>query len=643
MHGWLLLLLGVAVGGCEIAPHPVAEIEPQVSSSISLGPLGELWVVNPEADSVSVIDTKLRTLVAEIALAASPAVDAAGRFDPSARPRALAHDRSARKVYVAAESANSVYVIDGVTRSVVKSIPVGAAPTAVVVHPALHRAYVVCHQAGTVVVIDTHTDEVMSRMVVGEHPWGASISGGEGRFLHVTQFLLDPGVTIIDLIDGGQTFAPVADEPLKPAGKKVPNGEARGLYSAVPRPKTGELWVPHLLLSTKTAQPALDFESTAFPTISILERDGRARRRLLFQPLDPPGQKGSFIDSVSGPRAITFTPDGTLALLALSASEDIMVFDGETGSEVSLVRPVPSTFLEGIAIDDSGSYAYVDGRNSHDVTVLRIDRARPAAPVTVDGPPIERLGRDPMPAPMRLGQRLFYTANSAAFPVTRNFWIACATCHLEGGTDAVTWLFESGPRDTPSNAGGPINTGFLFRQGLRNSVTQYDETINVEQGGKFQRTDTIQKAQLEALSAFVNFAIPMPPNPSKGAALSEAQTRGQALFEQRCASCHSGPWLTDSAAGNPTLDLAGPIVLHDIGTCVTTGANPDRPRPDADGTRMHSACDFDTPSLRGVFATAPYFHDGSARTLREVVDRLEFTRDLPSEARTDLVEFLKTL
>jgi len=56
---------------------------------------------------------------------------------------------------------------------------------------------------------------------------------------------------------------------------------------------------------------------------------------------------------------------------------------------------------------------------------------------------------DPMPSDLRLGQRLFYTANSAAFPLTQNFWVSCSSCHLEGQTDAVTWLFLVGPHDTP--------------------------------------------------------------------------------------------------------------------------------------------------------------------------------------------------
>jgi YVTN family beta-propeller protein len=603
-----------------------------------------LWVVNQDADSVSVIDTEKRMLIAEIALGDKPAVDpATKRYEPAIAPRGLAVVNG-KKVYVAGQSANRVYVIDAETRAVTTSISVAAAPVSIAAAPDGSAVYVVSHEAATVTKIDTKTDTVVGGVAVTEHPWGAAVSA-DGKQLFVTHLLLDPGVTTIDTAAFTVRSKTPLAEQAQGSDKRIPNGVARGLYTVAPRPGTGELWAPHLLLAVKTAQPDLDFESTVFPTISTLAPDAtKEARRLLFQPLGVPGAKGSFSDSVSGPRAVAFTPDGKLALVALAQSEDVMVFDAETGNEVSLVRPLPSALLEGIVVDHAGKHAYVDGRNTHDITVLTIDATNTIAPVVVDGMPIERLGADPMPADLRHGQRLFYTANSAAFPITKNFWVACSSCHIEGGSDAVTWLFDAGPRDTPSNAGGPINTGFLLRQGLRSSVQQYDETIRVEQGGSYDIKDTKQKADLDALAAFVNYAIPFPQNPNlaPGGALTDSQARGKATFQNLCASCHSGAYLTDSAAGNPSLDLSQPIVLHDIGTCVKTGANPDKPKDDVLGN-THTACDFDTPTLRGIFATAPYFHDGSAATLKDVVDRLEFSSGLSESDKADLVAYLLTL
>src|SRR4029078_2261693 len=121
------------------------------------------------------------------------------------------------------------------------------------------------------------------------------------------------------------TKTPLAEQ-MPGSDKRIPNGVARGLHAAVPKPDTWEICVAHMLLGIKTAQPDLDFESTVFPTISTLSADGSAEgRRLLFQPSGVPGAKGSFADSASGPHAIAFTPDGKLALLALAQSEDVMV------------------------------------------------------------------------------------------------------------------------------------------------------------------------------------------------------------------------------------------------------------------------------------------------------------------------------
>jgi cytochrome c peroxidase len=143
----------------------------------------------------------------------------------------------------------------------------------------------------------------------------------------------------------------------------------------------------------------------------------------------------------------------------------------------------------------------------------------------------------------------------------------------------------------------------------------------------------------------VNYAIPFPQNPNRAAdgTLTAQEEHGKDLFLQYCRSCHTGEYLTDSGTGNPTLDLGGSILLHDIGTCVSGGDFPDQPAPDEVVGKMHSACDFDTPSLRGIFATAPYFHDGSAATLRDVVDRLPFTQMLGSDDRDALVAYVKTL
>jgi YVTN family beta-propeller protein len=635
-------LFALAVAGCG-QPTPIGAVS---SSTIALTRDDRaLWVVNPDADSVTVIDPATRAVVAEVPLGPTPTVAADGRYEPPVKPRALAILPDDSKVYVAAQTANAIFVVDARSRRVLGSIPVAAAPVGVVAAPDGSAVYAVSHEAAVVTKIDPKKDAVVATLPVAEHPWGASISA-DGRTLYVSHLLIGAGITTVDV----KTFTVTANVALSEEAPKdtktLPQGVVRGVYDAVPRPGSGELWAPHLLLAVHTPEPALDFQSTVFPSITVLDAAGQTEQhRLNFTPIDDTEGGGAFNDVVSGPRAIAFTPDGRLALVANSQSEDVMVFDAAEQVEVGLVRPLPAAFLEGIAVDHAGRRAYVHGRNTQNVVVLKLDADDPLVPAAVDGQPIATVAADPMPPSLRHGQRLFYTANSAAFPITRNFWVACSSCHLEGATDAVTWRFFVGPRDTPSNGGGPINTGFLLRQALRNSIADYDVTIQIEQGGSYHKTDPAHQADLSALADFVNYAIPFPQNPNRSpdGTLTAEQTRGKDLFLQYCRDCHSGEYLTDSGSGNPMLDLAGPIVLHDIGTCVTGGDFPDQPAPDEVVGNMHTACDFDTPTLRGIFATAPYFHDGSATTLRDVVDRLSFSKSLSDPDKAALVAYVKTL
>lgn len=90
-------------------------------------------------------------------------------------------------------------------------------------------------------------------------------------------------------------------------------------------------------------------------------------------------------------------------------------------------------------------------------------------------------------------------------------------------------------------------------------------------------------------------------------ALSEAAARGLALFEGKagCARCHLGPNFTDESYHN--LGVGMDREEPDLGRFAVTGREEDRGA-------------FKTPTLRDVALTAPYFHEGSAGTLEEVVD-----------------------
>jgi CxxC motif-containing protein (DUF1111 family) len=127
-------------------------------------------------------------------------------------------------------------------------------------------------------------------------------------------------------------------------------------------------------------------------------------------------------------------------------------------------------------------------------------------------------------------------------------------------------------------------------------------------------------ADLDALAAFMR-AVTAPPTDLE--LDFPAVVRGAALFNDartQCATCHIPPFFTDRKT-------------HSVGT----GQAPLERKGFA----------FDTPSLRGLHDTAPYFHDGSAATLQDVVSGATGqhgnTSALTASEKDDLVEFLRSI
>ena len=127
-------------------------------------------------------------------------------------------------------------------------------------------------------------------------------------------------------------------------------------------------------------------------------------------------------------------------------------------------------------------------------------------------------------------------------------------------------------------------------------------------------------------------------------AMSPQQVRGFALFtgKANCAACHSAPNFTDNGFHNIGLNSA-------LEKDADVGRYKQRPV-----ALMRGA--FKTPTLRDVALTAPYFHDGSALTLAEVVEHYVGggsatpslspsmkPLDLSADEKNDLVAFMQSL
>jgi cytochrome c5 len=116
------------------------------------------------------------------------------------------------------------------------------------------------------------------------------------------------------------------------------------------------------------------------------------------------------------------------------------------------------------------------------------------------------------------------------------------------------------------------------------------------------------------------------PTAAAGAFDSAAAGRGRVVFNQSCSTCHVGVSGTDNNSNNK---------LHPASETGTDGGYAQRAANKA----------YRTTPLRGLAQHPPYFHDGSARTLEDVVAHYNRVRNLhlTAEQQKDLVEFLKTL
>jgi cytochrome c peroxidase len=239
------------------------------------------------------------------------------------------------------------------------------------------------------------------------------------------------------------------------------------------------------------------------------------------------------------------------------------------------------------------------------------------------------------------GKRLF---TSALQPMVGRRWISCSSCHPDGQADGRTWHNPEGLRNTTALA-AMKDTHPLHWSADRDESQDFEHTIR---GPLMQGRGLIRgqlplelgepsrglSADLDALAEYTDsFKPTLSPHAAGPGKLTAAAERGKSLFFREdvgCARCHSGPSYTDSTLA------AKPFLRHDVGT-------------GRDDASEKLGTTYDTPTLLGIYRTAPYLHDGTARTLREVLvernqgDRHGKTSQLSAAEVDDLVDFLKSL
>jgi YVTN family beta-propeller protein len=555
---------------------------PISAAAVSVSPDGRL-VIAVNPDSDSI------TLVDAITLAVIAEILVGDN------PRTLSITPDSKKVLVANHGSATLSKVD-LRRSVeVTQYPVGSMPYGVVTDGV--HAFVTEFGLGTLSIIDLATGELSTRISVDAFPSGLALSR-DGQRLLVTHFFTGR-LTVIDLqtstVRG--TASTGADTNLSQFIAIAPDGTKAYL------PQT----------RSNITNTALLFDTTVFPIVNVLDLAKLqllVRERITLDTADEP---------VNMPFAVALSPDGKILYLANAGSDDVSVIDLSTN--MGLAHLAVGANPRGIAITPDGSRIFVN--NVLDGTLSVID----AETLTVTDTVL--ITDIPLTPPVLLGKKLF---NSAAEPaLTTDNWISCATCHFDGTMDARTWLgFPDGPRNTPALF-GVAQTLPIHWSGDLDELQDVEVTIKDIQFGDGlvpgEGHDSLGpphagiSKELDALAVYLA-SIEIPLSPYGGD--RETIARGRSLFATLgCHTCHTPPLYTD-------------LQLHDVGTGDPTKEKNSHGR----GTN------FDTPSLRGIWLTAPYFHDGSAATLQQVL-RTGTTHNVSDNINDSelkaLIDFMRTL
>ena len=443
----------------------------------------------------------------------------------------------------------------------------------------------------------TDRDILVSRFISPvDHGEVVEVSGSTFTVTRIFQLALNPG----------------------PDGESASRGVPNYVFAPTIAPDGLQAWIPSKKDNTGRGQfrdgLALTFETTVRTIVSKLDLIGNTENLAARHDLD----------NRSLAAAVAFTNIGDYACVATLGSNTVDFLDAYTSlaaSEIFNVGLAP----DGLVLSTNGQRLFVHNFMSRDVAVYDVTQLGK----TNVFPLLARINTvqtELLSAQVLLGKQIFY--NAADPKMSRDKYISCAACHVDGDSDGRVWDFTDrgeGLRNTISLNGhagmrqGPVhwNANFDEIQDFENDIRYAFEGTGFMLDTDFNTGMRSQplglpkaglSASLMAPAAYVASLkrVPLSPFRNPDGSLTADAIAGRAIFMSAstgCANCHRGPQLSDSELhGNP-------FVRHDVGT-LTAGS----------GKRLGGPLTgLDTPTLKGIWETAPYLHDGSAATLMDVI------------------------
>ncbi|MYE11692.1 MAG: hypothetical protein F4X99_08510, partial [Gammaproteobacteria bacterium] len=394
------------------------------------------WTVNPDHDTVAAIDTERLIRLFEANVGDQP------------RTLALGKDGG---VWVVNQGDATLSVLDSSGRLLrTVPLPYASRPFGIAFSPAGDFVYVTLQATGRLLRLDPASGAVAGAVDVGPTPRGIAITA-DGQRLLVTRYISPRDRGEVVEVDAGTfevvrrfalAFDPGPDSPV--SGRGVPNH----LTSITIAPSGERAWIPSKKDNTargllRTGE-ILTFETTTRTIVSQI--DLAANREVLSARRD--------LDNRAMAVAVAFDAAGRHAFVAVQGGNAVEVLDVETGG---LVRSIPDTGLapQGVVVDGSGRL-FVQNYLTRDVAVYDVSSPRSGTPRLGS---VRTAAREVLAPQALLGKQIFF--NAADPRMSRDGYVSCAGCHLEGGSDGRVWDYSG----RGANGGGFRNTIALVGRG----------------------------------------------------------------------------------------------------------------------------------------------------------------------------------
>lgn len=526
-----------------------------------------------------------------------------------------------------------VYAVSTADGKILREGKTGHTPMGPVLSPDNTKLYVCYQFENALAEFDTETLTEQRRFQALHEPCNAVITK-DGKTVYAANFLpLDPS----DGADVAAEISAIDTQTGETKNIRLPNGSS-SMHGICLSPDGKYVYTTAILARYQLPTSQLERGWMNTNGFSIIDADKREFvNTVLLDDVDL---------GAANPWPITTSADGKKVYIGLAGTNELCVVDMEKTLEKLLALPktieeakeagnynerttiladqVPQqlAFLVGLkkrikltgksprSLCVIGEKVYAGMYYSDTLNTVDTKARRPKAKSFALGP-------EPVLTPERRGELAWNDAT-----LCFQHWQSCASCHPDARSDALNWDLLNDGTGNPKNAKGmlfSLDTPPAMWHGVRDKA----ETA-IRTGFQFILFSVQPEETFLDIEAYFRSLVPLPSPHLVDGQLSEQALRGKAIFEREelgCAKCHFGEYFTDQK-------------MHDVGSRAE---------------KVDQQDDFDTPTLREIWRTPPYMHDGRYVHLRDVFklgnhgDVYGDVAGLSDEELDDLTEYLLSL